>query len=119
MIAAPRAIVLPILAATIMAMIACGRAPAEPPPTPVVSATPAPPLTVEQWRAKHETDYRRDWVSIAGLFTLKPGANTAGSAKTNAIVLPASTPAVIGRFVLTGTRVRFEPVAGAPVRLKD
>ncbi len=30
----------------------------------------------EKWRAKHETDYRRDWVTIAGLHPLKPGAST-------------------------------------------
>ena len=50
----------------------------------------------EKWRAKHETDYRRDWVTIAGLHPLKQGVNTAGSAASNDIVLPASTP---GRWV--------------------
>lgn len=72
---------------------------------------------VAEWRAKHEADYRRDWVSISGLHPLKPGPNTAGSADTNDIVLPASTPATLGRFVLAGERVRFEPEAGAPVVL--
>ena len=72
-----------------------------------------------EWRAKHETDYRRDWVSISGLHPLKQGANTAGSASTNDIVLPASTPASIGRFVLGETGVRFEPAPNAGVRLKD
>lgn len=121
MIAAHRPVVLAIAVATIIAISACGGPSADAPtgPAPSASPTPTPPLTVEQWRSKHEVDYRRDWVSIAGLFDLKPGANTAGSARTNSIVLPASTPAVIGRFVLTGTKVRFEPVAAAPVRLKD
>ena len=54
----------------------------------------------EAWRAKHEADYRRDYVPLAGLFALKRGANTAGSAASNNIVLPKSAPAVIGRFVL-------------------
>ncbi len=58
---------------------------------------PASPIAVnEAWRAKHESDYRRDWVSIAGLFPLRPGANTAGSAAGNAIVLPGSVPAKVG-----------------------
>ena len=35
---------------------------------------------VEKWRAKHEADYRREFVALAGLFSLKPGVNTAGSA---------------------------------------
>jgi len=72
----------------------------------------------EAWRAKHEADYRRDYVPLAGLFDLKRGANTAGSAASNNIVLPKSTPAVIGRFVLDGQNVRFEPQPGAGVTLK-
>ena len=73
---------------------------------------------VEKWRAKHEADYRKDYVGLAGLFSLKPGANTVGSAASNDIVLPKSAPAVAGRFVLTGDRVRFEPQAGVKVTLK-
>ncbi len=57
-------------------------------------------------------------MSIAGLFPLTPGAHTAGSAKTNDIVLPASTPAAVGRFVVANHQVRFEPAPGAAVRLK-
>ena len=72
----------------------------------------------QAWRTKHETDYRRDWVSIAGLVGLKPGPNTAGSAKTNAIELPASLPASFGTFTLTGTQVRFAPGPGVNVTLR-
>ena len=72
---------------------------------------------IEKWRAKHETDYRRDWVTIAGLHPLKPGINTAGSAKTSDIVLPASAPATLGRFVRQDQAIRFEPAPGAPVTL--
>jgi hypothetical protein len=79
----------------------------------------SPAEAAAKWRAKHETDYRRDWVSIAGLHSLKPGANTAGSAKTNDIVLPDSVPAALGTFVLNGQQVRFEPAPGARVKLKD
>jgi uncharacterized protein (DUF1684 family) len=74
---------------------------------------------VEKWRATHEVNYRRDYVTIAGLHPLKPGANTAGSAKTNDVVLPASTPASLGRFVLQDQVVRFEPASGARVLLRD
>ncbi len=74
---------------------------------------------VEKWRAKHESDYRRDWVTIAGLHLLKPGPNTAGSASENAIVLPASTPATIGRFVLQDRTVRFEPSRDSQVVLRN
>jgi uncharacterized protein (DUF1684 family) len=74
---------------------------------------------VEEWRAKHEADYRRDWVTVAGLHFLKPGVNTAGSAKSNDIVVSPNVPPTIGRFVLTGERVRFEPQPGVRVMLKD
>jgi len=73
---------------------------------------------VEKWRAKHEADYRKEYVGLAGLFALKPGVNTVGSAASNNIVLPKSTPAAAGRFVLDGERVRFEPHAGVSVTLK-
>ena len=74
--------------------------------------------TIAEWRTKHEADYRRDFVTIAGLHALKPGSNTAGSARTNDIVLPPSVPAAIGEFVLEGERVRFEPAPEAPVFLR-
>jgi uncharacterized protein (DUF1684 family) len=66
----------------------------------------------EQFRAKHETDYRKNWVPLAGLFFLSPGTNSAGSAAGNDVVLPARAPASVGVFVLDGHRVRFEPKPG-------
>ncbi|HXW06428.1 MAG TPA: DUF1684 domain-containing protein [Vicinamibacterales bacterium] len=72
---------------------------------------------VRQWRLEHEADYQRDYVSITGLHLLDPGSNTAGSAAGNDIVLPASVPPLIGRFVLEGEQVRFEPEPGTPVEL--
>jgi uncharacterized protein len=88
---------------------------------PLLAAAPDPAHVkqVQEWRAKHEADYRRDWVSIAGLHFLKPGANTAGSAKTNDIVVSPNVPPTIGRFVLNGQRVRFEPAPGAKVMLAN
>ena len=74
-------------------------------------------MDVAAWRAEHEASYRRQYVVLAGLFFLKPGPNTAGSAADRDIVLPASTPASIGRFVLDGRRVTFEPAGSANVRL--
>jgi uncharacterized protein (DUF1684 family) len=86
---------------------------------------PPPPLTegvikeIEAWRTKHEVDYRRDWVTIAGLHDLKQGPNTAGSDKSNDIVLSPPIPPALGRFVLEGQKVRFEPAKGAKVLLND
>jgi uncharacterized protein (DUF1684 family) len=73
----------------------------------------------EAWRAKHEADYRRDWVTIAGLHFLESGSQTAGSARSNDIVLPASAPPVIGRFILANDVVRFEPESGVAVTVES
>jgi uncharacterized protein (DUF1684 family) len=77
-----------------------------------------PDAAVAAWRAKHETDYRRNYVTIAGLHELKPGVNTAGSRAGHDIVLPESTPPTLGRFVRDGQTVRFEPEPGVRVLLR-
>ncbi len=73
---------------------------------------------VEKWRSQHERDYTEEYVPLSGLVFLKNGVNTAGSAQTADVVLPARTPASIGRFVYQNKRVSFEPDAGAPVTIK-
>ena len=72
----------------------------------LAAADPAVVKEIEQFRAKHEADYRRDYVTLAGLFPLKDGVNTVGSAATNAIVLPKPAPASVGRMIVTADRVR-------------
>jgi hypothetical protein len=49
---------------------------------------PAAVKETEQFRTKHEADYRRDYVTLAGLFSLHDGVNTVGSAATNANTRP-------------------------------
>jgi uncharacterized protein len=106
-----------IVLGTLWSVGACGSdAPTETPQTPGPKAADA---AVAEWRAKHEADYRRDFVSIAGLHPLKPGSNSAGSAATHDIVLPASTPRTLGRFILAAGGVRFEPAPGAAVLLRN
>ena len=88
-------------------------------PASTSAATPADlEKQVEAWRAKHEADYTKEYVPLAGLFFLKPGANTAGSAASNDVRLPARVPASIGRFVYQNQKVRFEPAAESPVTVK-
>jgi uncharacterized protein len=106
-----------ITAITIMVeMSSCRQKPEETPSSPVDDEQAN--AAVEEWRAKHEADYRRDYVTVAGLHILQQGSNAAGSAATNQIVLPSSVPATLGRFVLEGTQVRFEPASGVDVRLR-
>ena len=68
--------------------------------------------TVEAWRTKHETDYRRDWATIAGLHFLEPGTHSLGSGKDSEIALPANLPASVGQVVVADGWVRYEPAAG-------
>jgi uncharacterized protein len=69
--------------------------------------------SVNAWRTKHETDYRRDWATIAGLhFLEQQGIYSIGSSKENEIVLPDDLPANIGRIFVAEGGVRYEPAAG-------
>ncbi|HMD34117.1 MAG TPA: DUF1684 domain-containing protein [Vicinamibacterales bacterium] len=74
---------------------------------------------INDFRAKHERDYRRQFVTLAGLSSLKDGVNTAGSMTTSDVVLPASLPPVVGRFIVSRERVTFEPHDGVDVVLKS
>ena len=52
---------------------------------------------------------KNGWLNLAGLYWLKPGNNTFGSAKTNALVFKhKNMPAVLGKFKVAGNRVSFE-----------
>jgi uncharacterized protein len=82
---------------------------------PVLTADEADVKRVQQWRAQHEVDYRRDWVPLSGLFVLKPGVSTVGSGPGNDVVLPKRVPASVGRFVFENKRVQFQPSPGSPV----
>jgi len=48
-----------------------------------------------EWRLAHEGEIKADngWLTVSGLFWLKPGVNTLGSAPDQNIVLPASANA--------------------------
>jgi uncharacterized protein (DUF1684 family) len=74
-----------------------------------------------RWRAAHEAEIKADdgWLTVSGLFWLRPGRNTFGSGPDNDIVLPrGSAAARVGVFVFDGHRVRvlMEPGAGMPAR---
>ena len=104
----------PVLLTSLAAVSAAAVLLANPAPLP----DPAHVKEVEQWRARHEADYRNEYVPLAGLFFLKPGRNTVGSAASSDITLPRRTPASVGEFVYQKPRIRFEPRSGAPVTLK-
>jgi uncharacterized protein len=87
-------------------------------PDPAAADVAAATKETQDWRAQHEESYRKNWATIAGLHVLEPGSQTAGTATTNDIVLPASAASErIGRFVLDGDVVRFEPDARSSVQI--
>jgi uncharacterized protein len=85
----------------------------------IAAVDPAGVAETERFRAQHEADFRRDFVTLAGLFSLKDGANTIGSAASSDILLPKSAPAMVGRLMVTTDRVRFEPAPKAVVTIGD
>ncbi len=66
--------------------------------------------SVEAWQ-KHRVDGLRkpdSWLTLVGLFWLKPGVNTIGSASSNDFVLPkGSAPEHAGAFQVDGTKVTY------------
>lgn len=56
--------------------------------------------SIEQWRAERETHLKSEhgWLSLAGLFWLKPGKNNVGSDSKNAVILPSANGDVASRI---------------------
>ncbi|HXF26722.1 MAG TPA: DUF1684 domain-containing protein [Bryobacteraceae bacterium] len=68
------------------------------------------------WRKAREAELRAGdgWLSVAGLFWLSDGANTAGTDPSSAIMLPAgSAPAHVGIFEFHDGRTTFRPDPGS------
>lgn len=84
----------------------------------LLSASEPYETEVEQWRQQQEKELKSDsgWLTVAGLFWLKEGVNTAGSAASNGIVLPRG-PAKLGEFDFRGGQVAFQPAAGVSVNV--
>ncbi|MCU1269525.1 MAG: hypothetical protein JWN74_819 [Acidobacteriaceae bacterium] len=70
----------------------------------------------EKWKAELVDDLKQNWLVLAGLFWLKPGANTFGSASDNAIVFP-SGPTHAGVFQMQGDEVSVEFQKGAAAKI--
>jgi uncharacterized protein len=88
-----------VLVASAVALVARAAAPQSPDSAYVQS--------FEKWKADETDDLKANWLSLAGLFWLKPGANTFGSAADNAIVFPKG-PAHAGEFDLEGKEVTLK-----------
>lgn len=73
---------------------------------------------VEQWKAKRLASLTSDtgWLTLAGLYWLKPGENTFGRAKSNTLVLDNESLAErAGSFVVKDQKVHFVARKGTVV----
>lgn len=68
--------------------------------------------SILKWRQEKEAKLRADdgWLTLAGLFWLKPGKNAFGSDSGSPVVLPAIAPAYLGDLALENGRIIVEPV---------
>lgn len=75
-----------------------------------VMATSTYEESIRAWQQRRGAGLRASdsWLTLAGLFWLKPGDNTIGSAPSNDFVLPkGSAPGRVGRLHVEGSQVRF------------
>lgn len=71
------------------------------------------------WQQHREEGLRSPtgWLTLAGLFWLKPGDNTIGSGVTSDFLLPHDAPTQVGVFRLSGKDVTFTSLTGSTVTL--
>jgi uncharacterized protein len=83
------------------------------PPVSAADVDPAYRASFEKWKAEEVDDLKQNWLPLAGLFWLKPGANSFGSDPSNAIVLPqGSAPGHAGTFEFSGNDVTIKLLPG-------
>lgn len=79
------------------------------------TTTPAAPPDWTAWKAKRLNSVAgtNGWTTLVGLHWLREGANAAGSAPTNDVVLPMGRSApFIGEFIRSGDAVQFAAAPG-------
>jgi uncharacterized protein len=71
------------------------------------------------WQQHREEGLRSPtgWLTLAGLFWLKPGENTIGSGETSDFLLPHDAPTQLGVFHVAGSEVTFNSLIGSSVML--
>src|SRR5580698_7054162 len=74
---------------------------------------------IQQWRVEREAKLKAEdgWLSVVGLYWLKPGENRVGSTPGFEIPLPDSAPRNAGVFSIKGGKAVFKPAAGASVMM--
>jgi hypothetical protein len=71
------------------------------------------------WHKHREAGLRSPtgWLTLAGLFWLKPGKSTIGSGETSDFMLPKDAPSQVGQFEVAGKDVTFTSLAGDQLAL--
>jgi uncharacterized protein (DUF1684 family) len=74
---------------------------------------------IETWRLDREKQLKAEggWLTVTGLFWLKPGVNSFGAGASNDIVLPSPAPPQAGSLVLDSGRITVAVLPGVPVTL--
>ena len=83
----------------------------------LIAAPPDYTDSIRQWQQKRDQSLRSEdsWLTLVGLFWLKPGDNSIGSAGSNDFVLPkGSAPDHLGTLHLEGDKVTFTSPEGSP-----
>jgi uncharacterized protein (DUF1684 family) len=98
------------LALPLLLLAACASAP---------PAGDAWEKSTADWRARAEKSLRADngWLTLAGRFVMKPGANTFGTGESNDIVFPKGLgPERMGTITVAGGKVTLTMAPGLTVR---
>jgi uncharacterized protein (DUF1684 family) len=77
--------------------------------------------SIRAWQKHRDAGLRSEkgWLTLVGLFWLKDGDSTIGSAADSDFVLPKTTPAQMGRLHLAGGEVTFIDSAGVSKTLSS
>ena len=71
------------------------------------------PEQIAKFRVEREQEIRADWLPLVGLYWLKEGDNAVGSNPKSEVILPASSPALVGTLSFLKAKVFFKPAGAA------
>ncbi len=72
----------------------------------------------EKWKLELVDDLKKNWLTLAGLFWLKPGSNTCGTDPSSVVALPeGSAAAHVGTFDLQGDAVTVKFLPGVAAKI--
>ncbi len=113
---------LPLFVTALLAGAALWAADAKAPAAPAVTAAAPDPAAyrkeIEAWRQERLTSLKKEdgWLTLVGLYWLKPGENRFGSDPGNPVILPeGKAPALAGTLTREGDVVRLAVQPGVPL----